>query len=81
MNITISVRNLVEFILRNGDIDNRRAGAPVDAMQQGTLIHRKLQRKMGSGYNAEVTLKEKCSFENYDIIVEGRADGIYEAGR
>ena len=79
MNITISVRNLVEFILRNGDIDNRRAGAPVDAMQQGTLIHRKLQRKMGSGYNAEVTLKEKCSFENYDIIVEGRADGIYEA--
>lgn len=77
MNISISVRNLVEFILRNGDIDNRRAGAPVDAMQQGTLIHRKIQKKMGSSYNAEVVLKERCTFENYDIIVEGRADGIY----
>ena len=47
--VKISVRNLVEFILREGDIDNRTAGSMErDAMQQGSRIHRKIQRRMGS---------------------------------
>ena len=46
--IRISVRNLVEFILRSGDIDNRAAGADKDAMLLGGKIHRKIQRSMGS---------------------------------
>ncbi len=34
--IRISVRNLVEFVLRSGDLDNRRtAGAKKEAMQAG----------------------------------------------
>ena len=34
--IRISVRNLVEFVLRSGDIDNRRSGnAQKDAMLAG----------------------------------------------
>ena len=33
--IRISVRNLVEFILRHGDIDNRTGGADKEAMQAG----------------------------------------------
>lgn len=78
MNVTVSVRNLVEFLLRNGDIDNRRTVSPADAMQQGSRIHRKIQRQMGSNYHAEVTLKESFSAGDYEIIVEGRADGIYE---
>ena len=41
--IRISVRNLVEFILRHGDIDNRTGGADKEAMQQGGRIHRKIQ--------------------------------------
>ena len=41
--VKISVRNLVEFILREGDIDNRMAGSMErDAMQQGSRIHRVL---------------------------------------
>ena len=51
--IRISVRNLVEFILREGDIDNRKAGLPdKEAMQLGGRIHRKIQRQMGSDYHA-----------------------------
>ena len=46
--IRISVRNLVEFVLRSGDIDNRAAGADRDAMLLGGKIHRKIQRKMGA---------------------------------
>ena len=48
MKIKISVRNLVEFILRSGDIDNRGAGGmQADAMQRGSRIHRKLQKQAG----------------------------------
>ena len=38
--IRISVRNLVEFILRAGDIDNRIASTDKDTMQLGSRIHR-----------------------------------------
>lgn len=47
--VRISVRNLVEFILRSGDIDDRRQGSPENAMQEGSRIHRMIQRRMGAG--------------------------------
>ena len=73
----ISVRNLVEFILREGDIDNRKAGLPdKEAMQLGGRIHRKIQRQMGSDYHAEVPLKITVPCEGFAIQIEGRADGI-----
>lgn len=75
--IRISVRNLVEFILRKGDIDNRISKtADKEAMQLGSKIHRKIQRQMGSSYHAEVSLKMMLHEEEYDLQVEGRADGI-----
>ncbi len=77
----ISVRDLVEFILRSGDIDNRRGGlSDPDAMQMGSRIHRKLQKSMGPAYRAEVSLSETVPFDGVDVTVEGRADGIYEEG-
>ena len=77
--IKISVRNLVEFILREGDIDNRISRtADKEAMQLGSKMHRKIQRQMGSSYHAEVPLKMVLYEENYDLQVEGRADGIVE---
>lgn len=75
MEIRISVRGLVEFILRSGDIDNRRASS-ADAMQEGGRIHRMIQRRMGAEYHAEVGLRYVYPAESYDIIIEGRADGI-----
>lgn len=74
--IRVSVRNLVEFILRSGDIDNRIASQDKDAMQLGARIHRRIQRQMGASYQAEVTLRRVFEFEELDIQVEGRADGI-----
>lgn len=75
--LKISVRNLVEFILREGDIDNRRGkGAAAEAMQEGSRMHRKIQRRMGPEYHAEVPLKIAIEEEDYLFVVEGRADGI-----
>ncbi len=81
--VRISVRNLVEFILRGGDIDNRRtSAADKEAMQLGSRIHRKIQRQMGSDYQAEVSLKMQIPCEGLCLQVEGRADGIFtEDGR
>lgn len=80
MEVRISVRNLVEFLLRSGDIDNRRSGAGENAMQEGSRIHRLLQKKMGAGYEAEVFLRYAYDAGAYLIVVEGRADGIYTGG-
>ncbi len=76
MIIKVSVRNLVEFILRDGDIDNRYAGAREDAMQEGSRIHRMIQKRMGIEYEAEVPLKFQVDCGDYVIHMEGRADGI-----
>ncbi len=77
MEFRLSVRDLVEFIFRGGDLDNRKGGGPdVEAMQQGGRLHRKLQRSMGSGYRAEVGLAVSREYPEYSIRVEGRADGI-----
>lgn len=75
--IRISVRNLVEFVMRSGDLDNRRlTGAEKDAMQAGSRIHRKIQKQMGAGYQAEVALNTRIDEGRFQILVEGRADGI-----
>lgn len=76
--IRISVRNLVEFVLRSGDLDNRRsAAAQKEAMLAGSRLHRKLQKKMGLNYQAEVPLKQTVPLEGgVELVLEGRADGI-----
>ena len=77
--LKISVRNLVELVLRSGDLDNRRTGgAEKTAMQEGSRIHRKIQRRMGADYRAEVALKHEVEVDQFQVLVEGRADGIIE---
>ncbi len=78
MKITISVRGLVEFLLRSGDIDNRIHQVSADAMQEGGRIHRMIQKSMGPDYHPEVSLFYEKSYELYDLLVEGRADGILD---
>ena len=80
MEIRISVRKLVEFILRSGNIDNRRVTFSETAMQEGGRIHRMLQRGMGADYQAEVFLRYVYPAGEYDICIEGRADGIITQG-
>lgn len=77
--IKISVRNLVEFIFREGDIDNRRGrGSDKDAMEAGSRIHRKIQKSMGAGYTSEVPLSIDIEKERFLLRIEGRADGIQD---
>lgn len=78
--IKISVKYLVEFILRSGDLTSSGFRADPDAMQMGSRMHRKIQKKMGSNYTAELPLSitVPVSYDDIDfeITIEGRADGI-----
>ncbi|MBQ9605617.1 MAG: PD-(D/E)XK nuclease family protein, partial [Lachnospiraceae bacterium] len=78
MTVHISVRNLVEFILRSGDIDERRGqGGSVEAMLEGAKIHRAIQAAAGSDYSAEVSVREDIPLaEGLTLSIEGRADGV-----
>lgn len=87
--IRISVRRLVEFLFRSGDIDNRMgAGRDKELMLLGAKLHRKIQRRMGIEYQAEVALKQEYCLNDYGeagqmspetllyLVLEGRADGV-----
>lgn len=74
--ISISVRHLVEFIFRSGDITGGEGTFSKEAMQEGSRIHRKIQGKMGLNYEAEVPLKLDIEKPDYILTIEGRADGI-----
>ncbi len=85
--VKISVRSLVEFIFREGDITSAGSGARnTEAMQLGSRIHRKIQKSMGPGYVAEVSLFTLLNFTSREfgtkfvLKVEGRADGVFREG-
>ena len=74
-NIRLSVRQLVEFLLRTGSIDSRFTG--FDRANEGARIHRKLQKAAGDGYAAEVFLSAEREVAGISFVIEGRADGIF----
>lgn len=80
--IRVSVRSLVEFVLRSGDIDNRHTSADKkEAMQAGSRLHRKIQKSMGADYRPEVSLKYQVEEDGFELLIEGRADGIIHKGQ
>lgn len=72
----ISVRKIVEFVLRRGSIDSRRNSS--NTAQEGARIHRKLQKEAGDGYQKEVTLKIETEIKGDQLVIEGRADGLFQ---
>ncbi len=76
--IKTSIRNLVEFILRSGDIDSRFVGSgrALERALEGTKLHQKIQKAGGENYTAEVQLKYIKECDDFLLILEGRADGI-----
>jgi len=76
--IKISVRNLVEFVLRSGDLDSTFMGA--SRALEGTKGHQKVQNSYDDNYQSEVVLKHSFEKDGFSIKLEGRADGILKDG-
>jgi DNA excision repair protein ERCC-2 len=82
--IKISVRNLVEFVLRQGSIESKFMG--MSRAVEGTRIHQMIQKDSkekavlnNSEYLSEAKLIHSFRYEELDFIVEGRADGIIKS--
>ena len=76
--VKISVRELVEFVLRQGSIvaSGSMSAAGNNRAVIGTLAHKKIQESMEPNYEAEVKLIHECQIEDVVFVIEGRADGI-----
>jgi len=81
-NMRISVRNLIEFIYRQGDIDDRIGG--IASAQEGTRLHKVIQKELKEQcdeseektYINEMYLSRELCYKEINIILEGRADGV-----
>ena len=72
--VKISVRELVEFVLRQGSIRSNVVSSNRAVI--GTMAHKKIQNSMEPNYEAEVKLVHECQIEDITFVIEGRADGI-----
>ena len=74
--LKVSVRELVEFTLRSGDLDASFKSSV--RAQEGTRLHQKIQRSKDADYQAEVPLAVQLTRDGIQLRLEGRADGIFE---
>jgi DNA excision repair protein ERCC-2 len=74
----ISVRDLVEYSLRRGDLDLTFFGSehPVRAIR----AHQAIQDSRPKEYAAEVSIRYELETDKYRLIVRGRIDGVYRCG-
>jgi DNA excision repair protein ERCC-2 len=77
---TVSVRCLVEHLLRSGDLHFDLFGSVGAA--DGIRAHQQIQRNRPQGYQSEVAVRLQVDHDNLPICVTGRIDGVLvEDGR
>lgn len=73
----VSVRTLVEFVLRQGDLQTGFMSGT--RLVEGTHAHQYLQGKRGEDYQPEVTLRMTYHQDELSLEIHGRADGIFRS--
>lgn len=74
---TISVRDLIEFMLLRGDLLRGSRFVASDRMVVGTRGHQKIQKSRPAGYEAEVPVVFDHEAESFILRVQGRIDGLW----
>jgi len=72
--LKLSVHDLVDFLLRAGDIDNRIYNE--ETMQMGSKIHAEYQSQQGVTYVSEYFLSSTFDVDDTLVTIQGRADGV-----
>ncbi len=73
--VEISVRSLVEFVLRSGNLEAQSSFSPA-RMQEGIRIHQQIQQIKGRYIEKELSLRLDIKINDIDFQVSGRADGL-----
>src|SRR5450631_1677643 len=73
---TISVRDLVEFVLRQGDLGGEREFVGSDRALAGIRGHQKIQRSRPTGYLTEQPVEHRIETDEFTLQIRGRIDGL-----
>ena len=73
---TVSVRELIEFVLREGDLGGERQFVGSDRALAGIRGHQKIQRSRPAAYQTEVPVELMVEAEDFTLHVRGRIDGL-----
>lgn len=72
----VSVRDLVEFVLRAGDLGGEREFVGSDRALAGIRGHQKIQRSRPTGYLTELPVEHHVEVEEFTLLIRGRIDGL-----
>ncbi|MEY2429826.1 MAG: excision repair protein [Verrucomicrobiota bacterium] len=73
---TVSVRDLVEFVLRRGDLGGKREFVGRDRALEGIRGHQRIQRSRPPDYQTEITVEQEVKAEEFVLRIRGRIDGL-----
>ncbi len=75
-----SVRDLVAFVLRTGDLGGRGAGwSSLWRATEGTRGHQQIQRSRPNGYEKELSISHRIETAELALEISGRIDGFWTA--
>jgi DNA excision repair protein ERCC-2 len=75
--ISISVRELVGYVLRSGDLSFIFRGSARTTSLAGIRAHQKIQKSRPPDYEKEVPVSYLYQTESFDLLLQGRMDGLY----
>ncbi len=74
--LTASVRDVVEFVLRTGDLGGSGRFAGRNRALEGVLGHQRVQKSRPAGYEAEVPVRWQSEQADFIFELKGRIDGV-----
>lgn len=74
--LTVSVRDLVEFVLRTGDLGGDGGFVTATRALEGVRAHQRIQRSRPEGYRSEVSLSQTIDGDGFNLTIKGRLDGF-----
>lgn len=80
--LTAYIDELVAFLLRSGDIDNRKAFQnDMEAISLESKARKKIKADIGENYQEKYTIDSTFPMDDFTLRLKGKADGIVmEAG-
>jgi DNA excision repair protein ERCC-2 len=74
--ISASVREVVAFVLRTGDLGSSAHFAGPNRALEGTRGHQRLRKKRPAGYQSEVVVQWIFETDEFTFQLKGRIDGV-----
>jgi DNA excision repair protein ERCC-2 len=73
---SVSVRELIEFVLRRGDLGGERQFVGSDRAMAGIRGHQMIQRSRPPGYQTEIPVEHRIDAGEFILQIRGRIDGL-----